>query len=110
MDAKGEELADRIRALVGTEQSVEEKRMFGTRAFLAHGRILVGAREGGTLLVRVSAEHGAELMLRPGVSPAVMGAKTMSPSWLDVDPSVIDRDDDLMFWIDAAREDLHEHP
>ena len=39
-----------------------------------------------------------------------MGAKTMSPSWLDVDPSVIDRDDDLMFWIDAAREDLHEHP
>ncbi len=79
--------------------------MFGTRAFLLDGRILVGARKGGTLLVRVSEEHGAALLVRPGVSVAVMGAKTMGPSWLDVEASAAADDADLMFWLDAARED-----
>lgn len=44
MDAAGEELADRVRALLTLDEDVEEKRMFGTRAFLLDGHILVGAR------------------------------------------------------------------
>lgn len=105
MDAAGEELADRIRALLGADPEIEERRMFGSRAFLCDGKILVGARKGGTLLVRVTEEHGAALMTRPGASRAVMGAKTMSPSWLDVEAAVVADDSDLMFWLDAARED-----
>ncbi len=105
MDAAGEELADRIRALLGVDPSIEEKRMFGSRAFLLDGRILVGSRAGGVLLVRVEAEHGAALTLRPGVTPAVMGAKTMSSGWLDVAATAIGDDEELMFWLDAARED-----
>lgn len=105
MDAAGEELADRVRALLGADPEIEERRMFGSRAFLVDGRILVGARSGGVLLVRVCEEHGAALMMRPGVSRAVMGAKTMSSSWLDVASSAVADDADLMFWLDAARED-----
>ena len=105
MDAAGEELADRVRALLSVGAEIEERRMFGTRAFLLDGRILVGARKGGVLLVRVSDENGAALLVRPGVKTAVMGAKTMGPSWLDVAPGAIAEDDDLMFWLDAARED-----
>jgi hypothetical protein len=105
MDAAGEELADRVRALLRVDPALEEKRMFGTRAFLLDGRILVGARKGGVLLVRVEAEHGAALMVRPGVAPAVMGSKTMSPNWLDVSAAAVADDGELMFWIDAARED-----
>lgn len=108
MDAAGEELADRIRALLGVEPSLEERRMFGSRAFLSRGRILVGARRGGVLLVRVSAEQGAALLTRPGVTRAVMGAKTMSTSWLDVDREATADDAALMFWLDAAREDAGE--
>ncbi|WP_341941909.1 TfoX/Sxy family protein [Microbacterium sp. LWH10-1.2] len=110
MDAAGEELADRIRALMGADPSIEEKRMFGSRAFLMDGRILVGARKGGVLLVRVSEEQGAALAVRPGVARAVMGAKTMSASWLDVDVATVADDDALMFWIDAAREDSAGRP
>ena len=66
MDASGEELADRVRALLTLDGNVEEKRMFGTRAFLLDGHILVGARTGGVLLVRVDEEHGASLITRPG--------------------------------------------
>lgn len=104
MDAAGTELADRLRALLSSEPTLEEKRMFGTRAFMVNGKILVCARADGTLLVRVTEEHGAELLTRPGARIAVMGARTMGPSWLDIDPEVLD-DDGLVFWLDAARQD-----
>lgn len=105
MDAAGEELADRVRALLADGDEIEERRMFGTRAFLLDGRILVGARKGGVLLVRVAEEHGAVLATRSGVGVATMGSKTMGPSWLDVDPDAIRDDEALLFWLDAARED-----
>jgi TfoX/Sxy family transcriptional regulator of competence genes len=99
------ELADRIRALLGGEGEIEERAMFGSRAFLSEGRILVGARKGGTLLVRVAAERAAALITEPGVSRAVMGARTMSDNWLDVSPEAVADDTALMGWIDVARED-----
>ncbi|MEV7611205.1 TfoX/Sxy family protein [Microbacterium sp. NPDC089320] len=105
MDASGEELADRVRALLTLDRNVEEKRMFGTRAFLLDGHILVGARTGGVLLVRVDEEHGASLITRPGVTVAVMGARTMGTSWLDISPSLLVDDHDLASWLDIARQD-----
>lgn len=105
MDASGEELADRVRALLGVGDEVEEKRMFGTRAFLIDGHILVGARAGGVLLVRVVEENGAALVTRPGVTTAVMGPRTMGTGWLDVSHEAIADDELLMTWLDIARED-----
>jgi cytochrome c551/c552 len=102
------ELADRVRALLMSEPGLEEKRMFGTRAFLLNGRILVGTRNEGVLLVRVTDEKGTALLTEPGVAIAVMGAKTMGPSWLDVAQTAIEDDESLMFWIDAARESAEE--
>ncbi|MFE6994441.1 TfoX/Sxy family protein [Microbacterium sp. NPDC057659] len=105
MDAAGTELADRIRALLGAE-GLEERRMFGSRAFLQGGRILVGARKGGILLLRVESEHSAELLLRPGVSRARMGGRTMSANWLDVASEALADDAELVAWLDIAREEL----
>lgn len=105
MDAAGEELADRVRALLTLGGDVEERRMFGTRAFLIDGRILVGARTGGVLLVRVHEESGAALVVRPGVETAVMGPRRMGTGWLDVSPGATADDEALAFWLDVARED-----
>lgn len=105
MDTAGEELADRVRALLTLGGDVEEKRMFGTRAFLVDGHILVGARPGGVLLVRVREENGAALVTRTGVATAVMGPRTMGTGWLDVSPSATADDEALAFWLDVARED-----
>ncbi|MBT2476440.1 TfoX/Sxy family protein [Microbacterium sp. ISL-103] len=107
MDTSGEELADRVRALLTLDGDIEEKRMFGTRAFLREGHILVGARSGGVLLVRVDEEHGAMLVTRPGVATAAMGPRTMGTGWLDVSPRVLAADDELAFWLDVAREDAN---
>lgn len=105
MDTALMELADRIRALLENVPAIEERGMFGSRVFLVGGRILVGARRGGVLLVRVDVAHGTVLLDRPGVSPAVMGARTMSANWLDVAAEVVADDEGLMFWLDVARED-----
>lgn len=105
MDAAGEELADRVRALLTLGGDVEEKRMFGTRAFLVDGHILVGARSAGVILVRVHEETGAALVARPGVTTAVMGPRTMGTGWLDVAPEATADDEALAFWLDVARED-----
>ncbi|SDR96169.1 TfoX/Sxy family protein [Microbacterium paraoxydans] len=106
MDAAGEELADRVRALFGADPSIEERRMFGTRAFLDEGRILVGARKDGTLLVRVDEENGAVAVTLPGAARAVMGSRTMGSGWIDVAASAIADDAALMTWIDMARESV----
>lgn len=104
MDAAQAELADRIRSLLSADLDLEEKRMFGTRAFLVDGRILVGARKDGVLLVRVSQETGPLLVSRPGAAWATMGGRTMAPGWIDVEPEGTADDDELMFWLDAARD------
>ena len=110
MDAAAEELADRVRALLETGGDVEEKRMFGTRAFLVRGHILVGVRTGGVLLVRVAESTGEGLLGREGVATAVMGTRTMGTGWLDVSPAALSGDQELMDWIDIAREDAEQRP
>lgn len=106
MSEKRAELADRIRSLLADESRCEQKRMFGTVAFLVNGRILVAAGGDGGLLVRVDAERSAELLLLPGAGQAEMGAarKSMGPGWLWVDAQVLADDASLLFWVDAARE------
>jgi TfoX/Sxy family transcriptional regulator of competence genes len=51
--AYDEDLADRIRELLGSERGVEEKRMFGGLAFLINGNMSVAVSGQGGLLLRV---------------------------------------------------------
>lgn len=100
------ELADRIRSLLADESRVEDKRMFGSIAFMVEERMLVAAWGEGNLLVRVDPARSGDLLERDGVQIAEMGAKrtTMGPGWLDVDAEVIFEDAQLLFWLDLARE------
>lgn len=100
--AERADLADRIRvALSG--RVVEEKRMFGTRAFMVDGKLLVCAWGEGALLARVDPARYDELTALPGVEQAFMGpGRSMGPSWLSVAAEAVADDDGLTFWIDAA--------
>jgi hypothetical protein len=54
--AYDEELADRIRELLGGEADLTEKKMFGGLAFLVGGNMAVAASGQGGVLVRVAAQ------------------------------------------------------
>ncbi|WP_077097259.1 TfoX/Sxy family protein [Mycobacterium terramassiliense] len=82
--AYDEDLANRIRELLGSERGVEEKRMFGGLAFLINGNMSVAASGQGGLLVRVAPDDTDTLLARDYVSPMVMAGRE-ARGWIRVD-------------------------
>lgn len=102
-DPGREVLAARLRSLLDGTAEVREQAMFGTRAFLVEDRLVVCARSGGDLLVRVDADRAAALAARPGAAQAVMGpGRSMGPGWIDVEAESIADDGSLRAWLDEA--------
>lgn len=100
--AYDEELADRIRDLLGPAVAeTVEKRMFGGLAFLVGGNMAVAASGQGGLLVRVDPELAEELVDGSGVAPMVMGGREMR-NWLRVAPEFLGDDDVLSTWLDRG--------
>ena len=60
-----ENLAARVRAVVGAEPGIAEKRMFGGLAFLLDGNMSVGVN-GGDLIVRIAPEATELALKQPG--------------------------------------------
>lgn len=81
--AYDEDLANRIRELLGSERGIEEKRMFGGLAFLVNGNMSVAASGQGGLLVRVPPDDTDKLLERDHVSAMVMAGRE-ARGWLRV--------------------------
>jgi hypothetical protein len=96
--AYDEDLANRIRELLGRERGVEEKRMFGGLAFLIHGNMSVAASGKGGLLVRVPPDDTEKLLARAHVSPMVMAGRE-TRGWLRVDAEGIRTKRQLQGWV-----------
>ena len=93
-----EDLANRIRELLGTEPGVDEKAMFGGLAFLIDGNMAVAASGKGGLMVRVPAGETAALLQREHVSPMVMAGRE-TRGWLRVRDEGIKTKRQLRGWI-----------
>jgi len=96
--AYDEDLANRIRELVGSERGVEEKRMFGGLAFLINGNMSVAASREGGLLVRVPPDDTDKLLQRAHVSPMVMAGRE-ARGWLRVDAEGVQNKRQLQGWV-----------
>jgi hypothetical protein len=66
--AYDEELAGRIRQLIGSDPKLTEKKMFGGLAFLIQGNMAIAASSGGGAMVRVDPASPRMLARPPGVS------------------------------------------
>ena len=96
--AYDEELAGRIRGLVGPRADLEEKKMFGGLAFLIGGNMAVAASGQGGVLVRVDPDESEDLV---ATTPAVlmeMRGRSMQ-GWLRVAPEDVASDADLGAWV-----------
>ena len=99
--AYDEDLADRIRGLVGDQDGLTEKKMFGGLAFLIHGNMSVSASGAGGLLLRVDPEQTDALLEQPGAEPFVMRGRAMD-GWLRIAPDGLDDDATLSRWVDVG--------
>ena len=99
--AYDEDLADRIRAALGPDHSVTEKRMFGGLAFLVNGNMAVAASGQGGLMLRVEPEETETLLEQPHAGPMVMRGREMA-GWLRVDEAGVESDEDLQRWVEIG--------
>lgn len=101
MSYASDELSDRIRETLGYRLPVAEQKMFGGRAFMLAGNMVVAVMKEGSLLVRVGKENQEQFLAEPGASPMRMGARTMA-GFLKVSGDVLEDDETLARWIGAA--------
>jgi TfoX/Sxy family transcriptional regulator of competence genes len=92
-----EELADRIRELVGGEPHVAEKKMFGGLAFLVGGNMAIAASGQGGVLVRVDPAQSDEIVDTTVAETAVMRGRPMQ-GWLRVAPEHVRTKRQLAKW------------
>jgi hypothetical protein len=96
--AYDEDLANRIRELVGGEPGVREQRMFGGLAFLIGGNMAVAASGHGGVLVRVDPDRSDSLVATTGAELMEMGGRRMR-GWLRVDPDDVRGRRELAKWV-----------
>jgi hypothetical protein len=99
--AYDEDLANRIRELLGGERGVDEKRMFGGLAFLVNGNMSVAASGRGGLMVRVPPDETEELLTRDHVEPMVMAGRE-TRGWLRVATDGVKTKRQLRSWVDRG--------
>ena len=99
--AYDEELADRIRELIGKERGLSEKKMFGGLAFLIGGNMAVAASGQGGLLVRVDPDRSDRLVASSKAYPMEMRGQKMQ-GWLRVDAENVRTRRQLASWVERG--------
>src|SRR4051794_12948767 len=89
--AYDEQLADRIRERIHSEQGLAEKKMFGGLAFLINGNMAVSASGQGGLLLRVDPAQTENLIKPPHVRRFQMRGREMD-GWLHLDEAAVQTD------------------
>jgi hypothetical protein len=96
--AYDEDLANRIRELVSSEDGLTEMKMFGGLAFLIGGNMAVSASGQGGLLLHVDPEQTDQLLAQPHAEPFVMRGRPMQ-GWLRVDPAGLGDRAEIERWV-----------
>jgi TfoX/Sxy family transcriptional regulator of competence genes len=99
--AYDEELAERIRELVGGGTDVTEQKMFGGLAFLVGGNMAVAASGQGGILVRADPAQSDTLTETTSARVMEMRGRPMS-GWLRVDAEDVRTRDELARWVELG--------
>lgn len=103
------DLAEAIRALLGTAPGVSEKRMFGGLAFLVDARMAVAASRDGGLMVRVDPSETEALVAQPHVDRFVMRGRALD-GWLAVGACAVASEENLRGWVERGVTAAHGLP
>ena len=99
--AYDEDLADRIRGLLGSEADLTEQKMFGGLAFLIGGNMAVAASGQGGALVRVDPARSVGIVGTTNARPMEMRGRQMH-GWLRVAPEDVRTKRQLAKWVNLG--------
>ena len=100
--AYDEELASRIRELLGDEPGLSEQKMFGGLAFLIGGNMAIAASGQGGVLVRADPEESDALVATTKAELMEMRGRKMA-GWLRVAKEDVATRDELAQWVQTGR-------
>jgi TfoX N-terminal domain len=100
--AYDEELAGRIRELLGDQPGLSEQKMFGGLAFLIGGNMAIAASGQGGVLVRCDPEQSDELVATTAAELMEMRGREMS-GWLRVAIDDVETKSELARWVEIGR-------
>ena len=99
--AYDEELAARIRDLIGNEAGLTEQKMFGGLGFLIGGNMAIGASGQGGVLVRVDPAESDALVASTKARVMEMRGRQMR-GWLRVDSEDVRSKRELAKWVELG--------
>ena len=99
--AYDEDLANRIRELLGGQSDLTEQKMFGGLAFLIGGNMAVAASGQGGLLVRADPAESDTLVATTNARPMEMRGRAMQ-GWLRVDSDDVGTESELAKWVELG--------
>jgi hypothetical protein len=99
--AHDEELAGRIRRLIGSDPELTEKKMFGGLAFLLRGNMAIMASSEDGAMLRADPAHSDSLVATTKAGLARMRGRDM-PGWLRVNSDDLRTDDQLAPWVEIG--------
>lgn len=95
--AYDQELAERIRAVIGNPASLTEREMFGGVGFMIHGNMAVGVIE-NDLMVRIAKDQTDQLLAEPGARVFDFTGRPMK-GWLLVGSKGFSTDQAFEQWV-----------
>jgi TfoX/Sxy family transcriptional regulator of competence genes len=98
--AYSEELAERIRELLGARAGVTERKMFGGVGWMINGNMACGTM-GDDVIVRLDADAAGRALDEPHVRPMDFSGRTMR-AFVAVDAAGVASAPELARWVDAG--------
>ena len=99
--AYDEDLAERIRELIGSDPDLTEQKMFGGLAFLIAGNMAIAASGQGGVLVRADPAQSDALLATTSASLMEMRGRSMQ-GWLRVDADDVRTKRQLAKWVELG--------
>ena len=99
--AYDEDLAERIRELIGSDPDLTEQKMFGGLAFLIAGTMAIAASGQGGVLVRADPAQSDALLATTSASLMEMRGRSMQ-GWLRVDADDVRTKRQLAKWVELG--------
>ncbi len=104
-----EELAERIRQLIGSDPELTEKKMFGGLAFMIRGNMTIAASSEGGAMVRVDPAQSDSLLATTKATLVQMHGRDM-PGWLRVRSDDLRTHGQLAPWVEMGTGYAHSLP
>jgi TfoX/Sxy family transcriptional regulator of competence genes len=93
-------LVDRVRGALVNVDNVQEKKMFGSVAFMVNGKLCLSARD-SRIMCKIDPSLQPDLIARTGVRPMIMKGRKLK-GYVYVEKKALRTDSDLRFWVNLA--------